>query len=147
MVDLIQISLFVGFAATGLYLVIDDHRNNRLSNFVTLPLALSGITINSFNMIVPFSSSLIGVLAGFSIVQVLRFFQIRLRGSTGIGFGDAKLLGALGAWLGIKSVPVLLVGAALLMLIIYPRRKFKPFGVGLITIALSIYGLRIAGNS
>ena len=147
MASLVQISLFAVFSAAALYLAIDDHRNNRLSNFITLPLAISGLVANSFDTFVPFFNSLAGALAGFSIIQVLRLLQKWSRGSTGIGFGDAKLLGALGAWLGLLSVPILLFGAALFMLIIYPKRKFKPFGVGLITIALGIFGLRIAGNS
>ena len=147
MVSLVQIGLFAVFFAAALYLAIDDHRNNRLSNFVTLPLAMSGFVTNSFDTFVPFSDSLAGALAGFSIIQALRLLQKWSRGSAGIGFGDAKLLGALGAWLGLLSIPILLFGAAVFMLIIYPKRKFKPFGVGLITIALGIFGLRIAGNS
>ena len=147
MASLVLISLFAAFSAAALYLAIDDHRNNRLSNFVTLPLAISGFVTNSFDTFVPFFNSLAGALAGFSIIQALRLLQKWSRGYAGIGFGDAKLLGALGAWLGFSSVPILLFGAAAFTLIIYPKRKFKPFGVGLITIALGLFGLRIAGNS
>ena len=41
----------------------------------------------------------------------------QLRGKNGLGGGDAKLLAALGAWLGVAALPGLIFGAALLAVI------------------------------
>ncbi len=72
----------------------------------------------------------------------------QLRGRDGLGLGDAKLLAAAGAWLGVESLPWLLLIAALLGLAMAlvragPLRAETavPFGPPL---ALSFWGLFVA---
>ncbi len=140
----IEIVLFLTFCTAVVVLAIKDHQQNRLPDYIVLPLALSGIVVNFFNLFVPFETALLGATIGFFCVQTLRFWQIRTSSFTGIGFGDAKFLGALGAWLGYKSIPVLLVGASMLVLLLYLRRKEKPFGVGLGATALGLFSMQLA---
>ncbi|MYD77437.1 MAG: hypothetical protein F4239_00520 [Gammaproteobacteria bacterium] len=111
---------------------------------MVLALVLSGVAVNFFNLFVTFESALLGATIGFLCVQTLRIWQIRTSSITGIGYGDAKFLGALGAWLGYRSIPLLLVGASLLVLLLYLRRKEKPFGVGLGVTALGLISIQLA---
>ncbi len=127
----LQALLLLVFTLAVALLIAEDHRNNRLPDCITIPLAIGGLLIALFDIFVTFHSSLLGALIGYLCVQSLRKMQICCRGYSGIGYGDAKYLGALGAWLGIQFLPHLLVGGALIMLICYPHRLEKPFGVGL----------------
>jgi leader peptidase (prepilin peptidase)/N-methyltransferase len=55
----------------------------------------------------------IGAAAGFSILALLREGYRQLRGHDGLGLGDAKLLGAVGAWLGWHALSSVVLLAAL----------------------------------
>ncbi len=139
----IQPLLYLVFCLAVTVLAVEDHRWNQLPDRIVVPLTVSGITINCFNLIVPFNSAILGLVTGFFSIQVLRIWQTKRYGTAGIGFGDAKFLGALGAWLGHRSIPFLLVGASVLMLTVYLRREEKPFGVGLGLTAAGIYGTQL----
>ena len=56
----------------------------------------------------------IGALAGFAALAAIAWAYRRLRGREGMGGGDPKLLAALGAWLGWRQLPFVLVGAGLI---------------------------------
>jgi leader peptidase (prepilin peptidase)/N-methyltransferase len=61
-------------------------------------------------------SRLIGALAGFGVLAGFGWLYARLRGRDGLGLGDAKLLGALGAWVGwpgLASVVLIAAGAGI----------------------------------
>ena len=134
-------TLIAGFCIAVIYLAREDHRSYRLPDWVTLPLVGLGLVINIFEVVVPFSASLLGAGIGFVGIQTVRIWQIHRRNFSGIGFGDAKYLGALGAWLGYQSIAPLLVSASILTLLFYPRRTQKPFGVGLGISALGAISL------
>ena len=149
---LIKILLFGTFSCVLLSLAIEDHRHNRLPNRLTIPLILTGLllnwtdTINQFGFhYISFQDSVLGVAIGYAGVRALHEIQLYRSGRTGIGLGDAKFLAALGAWFGWQSLPVLLVGASLIMLTVYLRRWEKPFGVGLSITALGILGIHTFG--
>ena len=55
----------------------------------------------------------IGALAGYCVLWGVEAFYRRVRGRDGLGRGDAKLLGALGAWTGWMGLPPLLLIASL----------------------------------
>jgi len=58
--------------------------------------------------------SAIGMGAGYATIVAANLLYRRMRGRDGIGLGDAKLLGASGAWLGWSGLPfVLLIAAAI----------------------------------
>ena len=84
-----------------------------------------------------------GLVAGYTSIRILQIAQLLVIRRTGIGLGDAKLLAALGAWLGWQTLPVLAVGAALIMLAVYFRRREKPFGTGLALVATVILIARL----
>jgi leader peptidase (prepilin peptidase) / N-methyltransferase len=57
--------------------------------------------------------SVFGMLIGYSLVYIIRWFYMAVRKCEGIGLGDAKLIAALGAWLGFPSLAPLLLCASL----------------------------------
>ena len=98
-----------------LYLAYIDWRTLRLPNAITLPLIFLGITFNSILglRLTTLSSALIGALLGYTSLWTLNAGYRLLKNRNGIGMGDAKLLAALGAWLGWGALPsVLLIASA-----------------------------------
>ena len=98
-----------------LYLAYIDWRTLRLPNAITLPLIFLGITFNLISdlRLTTLSSALIGALLGYASLWALNAGYRLLKNRNGIGMGDAKLLAALGAWLGWGALPsVLLIASA-----------------------------------
>ena len=98
-----------------IYLAYIDWRTLRLPNVITFPLIVFGITFNwvsDLRLSTP-SSALLGALLGYASLWALNAGYRRLQNRNGIGMGDAKLLAALGAWLGWSSLPsILLIASA-----------------------------------
>ena len=98
-----------------LYLAYIDWQTLRLPNAITLPLIFLGITFNlipDLRLTTP-SSALIGALLGYALLWTLNAGYRLLKNRNGIGMGDAKLLAALGAWLGWGALPsILLIASA-----------------------------------
>jgi len=90
----------------------------RLPDSLSLPLLAVGLVVTLFLPGRPVLTHLAGAAAGWGVLAGLSWAFRRWRGVEGIGPGDAKLLGAAGAWLGWEVLPsVLLIacGAAFLM--------------------------------
>ena len=132
-----SMSQIVHFVSTGSYLsliccaAVVDHKINRLPNKLTIPLLLLGLVTNIDSTFVSLSDAVLGAVVGYSIIRILHSIQYSLMGCARIGLGDAKLLAGLAAWFGLYSIPLFLTGAAVITLLAYPRRQWKPFGVGL----------------
>lgn len=97
-----------------LYLAYIDWRTFRLPNVITLPLIILGITFNAFSELrftTP-SSAFIGAFLGYCLLWSLNIGYRLLKNRDGIGMGDAKLLAALGAWLGWSTLPSILLMAS-----------------------------------
>ncbi|MEL6301221.1 MAG: A24 family peptidase [Pseudomonadota bacterium] len=89
-----------------------------LPDILTLPLLWIGLTLSLFypteyqTLFVSPTDAIIGALAGYlSLWSIYQGFRI-LTGKEGMGYGDFKLLAALGAWLGWQSLPLLVLLAA-----------------------------------
>ena len=85
-----------------------------LPDAITLPLLWIGIAVNLGGTFVPLYSSVQGAMAGYlSLWSVYWAFKLAA-GKEGMGYGDFKLLAAIGAWLGWQVLPfVVLVAAGL----------------------------------
>lgn len=101
------------------YLAYIDLRSFRLPDFITLPMILCGLVFNGVSEFarVSFQDSIIGAILGYSSLWLLNFIYRLTKNQDGIGMGDAKLLAALGAWLGWFALPSILLVASITGLI------------------------------
>jgi leader peptidase (prepilin peptidase) / N-methyltransferase len=93
-------------------LIILDWRHFWLPDALTFPLAALGLTIGEWLSPPLFQARLIGAVAGLAGFLFIAWGYRRLRGRDGLGLGDAKLLGALGGWVGWQGLPLLLLMAS-----------------------------------
>ncbi len=118
-------------------LTLIDADTQLLPDNMTLPLLWLGLMLNAFGMFTSLESALWGAVFGYlSLWSVYQLFKL-LTGKEGMGYGDFKLLAALGAWFGWQSLPIIilvssLVGAAIGISMIIIKGKDKnvpiPFG-------------------
>lgn len=77
-------------------------------------LAASGLGLAAMGGPERLLTAIIGAAAGFTVLFAIAYLYKRIRGRTGLGGGDPKLFGAIGAWVGWQALPiVLLIGAGL----------------------------------
>lgn len=133
MVELTSAGLAAGLAAyfgwgwpllgaallTGYLLVLAwiDADTQLLPDCLTLPLLWLGLVFNLLSGQVSLEAALWGAIGGYGVLWLVNAMFKQLRGKNGLGGGDAKLLAALGAWLGVAALPGLIFGAALLAVI------------------------------
>ncbi len=118
-------------------LTMIDFDTYLLPDDITLPLLWLGLIVNSFNLFTDLPSALWGAVAGYvSLWSVYKLFKL-LTGKEGMGYGDFKLLAALGGWMGWQMLPQIillssLVGAVIGVSLIVIRGRDKnipiPFG-------------------
>ncbi len=109
--DFIRIVLILALA----YLAYIDLRTFRLPDVITMPLILAGLCFNSFSRLrfISPQESIFGGLVGFLLLWLLNRLYRYIKKQDGIGMGDAKLLSALGAWLGWAALPSILFLASI----------------------------------
>lgn len=97
------------FTWTLIALTFIDIHKQLLPDNLTLPLLWLGLVIALFGIFTDLQSSFIGAIAGYLILwTVFQAFKI-LTGKEGMGYGDFKLLAALGAWLGWELLPQIIL--------------------------------------
>jgi leader peptidase (prepilin peptidase)/N-methyltransferase len=106
--------LWCAFVAALLALAAIDWDTTLLPDSLTLPLLWGGLVASALGWTVPLSTALWGAVAGYlSLWSVYWLFKLTT-GKEGMGFGDFKLLAALGAWLGWQMVLPIVLGASVL---------------------------------
>jgi len=103
-----------GVAACGLLwtllaLTCIDFDTQLLPDDLTLPLLWAGLLVNLPGTFVPLQTAVIGAVAGYLSLWAIYWLFKLIRGKEGMGFGDFKLLAALGAWLGWQMLPVIVL--------------------------------------
>ena len=97
------------FTWTLIALTLIDLKKQLLPDDITLPLLWSGILLSFFNVYTDLTSSVIGAIAGYMILwSIYQLFKL-LTKKEGMGFGDFKLLAALGAWAGYDYLPQIIL--------------------------------------
>jgi leader peptidase (prepilin peptidase) / N-methyltransferase len=106
--------LWCAFAATLVALAAIDWDTTLLPDNLTLPLLWAGLVASALGWTLPLSDALWGAVAGYlSLWSVYWLFKLST-GKEGMGFGDFKLLAALGAWLGLKMILPIVLAASML---------------------------------
>ena len=129
--------LWCAFAATLLALALIDWDTTVLPDSMTLPLLWAGLIAATLGWTITLPAALWGAVAGYlSLWSVYWLFKLTT-GKEGMGYGDFKLLAALGAWLGWQMiVPMLLlasvigaiVGIGMKLAATLREGRYVPFG-------------------
>ncbi|UCH16334.1 MAG: prepilin peptidase [Burkholderiales bacterium] len=106
--------LWCAFGAVLLALALIDWDTTLLPDDLTQPLLWAGLTAAALGWTLPLSDSLWGAIAGYlSLWSVYWLFKLTT-GKEGMGFGDFKLLAALGAWLGWSMIVPIVLAASVI---------------------------------
>lgn len=128
-------ALFLTWSLVSLTMI--DADTQLLPDNMTLPLVWLGLILNAYGFFTSLESALWGAIFGYlSLWTVYQVFKL-LTGKEGMGYGDFKLLAALGAWFGWQYLPIIIlvssvVGAVIGIGMILIKGKDKnipiPFG-------------------
>jgi leader peptidase (prepilin peptidase) / N-methyltransferase len=99
-------------------LAILDWRHFWLPNRLTLVVAATGLVLGGWASTEPLVNRLAAGAIGYLSLAAIASAYRHLRGVEGMGRGDPKLFGALGLWLGIAAMPIMLLLAALVGIIV-----------------------------
>jgi leader peptidase (prepilin peptidase)/N-methyltransferase len=114
-----------------------DADTTLLPDDITLPLLWLGLLANVFGVFVPLHEAVLGAAIGYVFLWSVYWLFKLATGKEGMGYGDFKLLAALGAWLGWKMLlPIILISSVVgalvgIVLIVLARRGRDipiPFG-------------------
>lgn len=86
-----------------------DFDTQLLPDDLTLPLVWAGLVVNLFGGFVSLADAVIGAVAGYLALWIVYWLFRLIRGKEGMGYGDFKLLAALGAWLGWQMLPLIIL--------------------------------------
>lgn len=133
-----------------------DFDTQLLPDDLTYPLLWAGLLININGTFVPLQDAVIGAAAGYLVLWAVYWLFKLVTGKEGMGYGDFKLLAALGAWLGWTMLPTIIllssiVGAVVgISLIVFAKRERSnpiPFGPYLAAAGMiaMLYGEQLGG--
>jgi len=116
-------------------LTMIDFDTQLLPDDITLPLLWAGLLVNLNGVFVPLEKAVIGAMAGYLVLWSVYWLFKLVTGKEGMGYGDFKLLAALGAWLGWTMVPLIVllssvVGAVIGLAYLAIRKESAPFAFG-----------------
>ncbi|MRI33703.1 prepilin peptidase [Endozoicomonas sp. OPT23] len=105
----IQTALVCLFGWTLLTLTMIDYDTKLLPDSLTLPLLWIGLLANSFELFTSLQDAVYGAIAGYMFLWTIFWLFKLLTGKDGMGYGDFKLLAAMGAWMGWQALPIVIL--------------------------------------
>jgi leader peptidase (prepilin peptidase)/N-methyltransferase len=108
-----------------------------LPDDITLPLLWAGLLLNLIGGFTPLRDAVIGAMVGYLVLWSIYWVFRLLTGKEGMGYGDFKLLAALGAWFGWQAIPAIIllssivgavVGISMMVFRSHGRETPIPFG-------------------
>lgn len=130
-----MIALFFIWAMVVLTFI--DFDTQLLPDVITLPLLWIGLLINLNKGIIDIQSAVVGAMIGYLALWVVYWIFKLATGKEGMGYGDFKLLAAIGAWFGWQMLPLVILASSLVgglvgIFLIYFRKQHSglaiPFG-------------------
>ncbi|HEY6722151.1 MAG TPA: A24 family peptidase [Burkholderiales bacterium] len=125
-----------------------DFDTQLLPDSITLPLLWLGLLVNAAGVFTDLRSAVIGAVAGYLVLWSVYWLFKLATGKEGMGFGDFKLLAAIGAWCGWQVLPLTIllssfIGAAVgISLIVFARHgRSVPIPFGPYLSAAGVIGL------
>lgn len=143
----LSLLIFLSFGATAhmlatlvllwalIALTMIDFDTQLLPDDITLPLLWAGLLFNIVNGFTPLSDAVLGAAIGYlALWSVFWLFKLAT-GREGMGYGDFKLMAALGAWLGWQALPLILLLSSLVGSVVgigyyIVRKESAPFAFG-----------------
>jgi leader peptidase (prepilin peptidase) / N-methyltransferase len=125
------------FAGAMVALTFIDLDTFFLPDNITLPLLWAGLLLNTAGVFTDLRSAIFGAVAGYLALWSVYWIFKLVTGKEGMGYGDFKLLAAIGAWLGWKMLPLVIllsslvgavVGICLIAFARHGRNVPIPFG-------------------
>ena len=125
------------FALALLTLTFIDLDTQLLPDVITLPLLWLGLLFNLYGGFTDIQSAIIGAVAGYLILWIVYWVFKLVTGKEGMGYGDFKMLAAIGAWFGWAMLPAVIllssiagsiIGIGLIIFAKKGRNTAIPFG-------------------
>lgn len=128
-------ALFFSWALMALLVI--DLQHQLLPDQITLPLLWSGLLFNMQEMFTSLEMAVLGAVIGYLSLWLVYHAYRLLRDKHGFGYGDFKLLAAIGAWTGWSSIPLIILISSLsgaivgILLILFAKHQYdKPISFG-----------------
>jgi len=146
----------LAFVAAMVALIFIDFDHQILPNSITLPGALIGLALAAPRPGITFRDALLGAILGAGMLFLVAEVYLRLRKVEGLGMGDVKMMGMVGAFVGFQGVLLTLflgsLSGTLVGLVVMASSKADlrtklPFGtfLGMGAIATVYFGERLIG--
>jgi leader peptidase (prepilin peptidase) / N-methyltransferase len=125
------------FVWAMLALTFIDFDTQLLPDDITLPLLWLGLIFNMYSTFTSLNNAVTGAIAGYLVLWIVYWAFKLTTGKEGMGYGDFKLLGAIGAWFGWPMLPLVIllssvvgaiVGITLIVVARHGRNIPIPFG-------------------
>ena len=118
-------ALFIWFTIA---LAFIDQETGLLPDNLTLPLVWVGLLVNLFNGFVSIQEAVIGAVAGYLVLWLVYQSYRLLTGKEGMGYGDFKMNAAVGAFLGWKLLPLVILLSSMVGLVFGALQMFAARG-------------------
>ena len=100
------------FLWCALALAFIDQATGYLPDDLTLPLMWAGLLLNAWGAFVPLADAVIGAAAGYLMLWAIYWAYKLATGKEGMGYGDFKMNAAIGAFVGWKMLPLVVLLAS-----------------------------------
>ena len=102
------------FTWVSIALVVIDINEQLLPDNIILPMVWIGLLLSLTGMFSDVQSSILGATGGYLVFWLVAWLFKKIRGISGMGHGDFKLLAMIGAWLGWQVLPLVIIISSLL---------------------------------
>lgn len=113
-----QYILFLLFVASLVVISFIDLQHQIIPDIISLPGILIGLIISFFVTSISWVESLFGIIGGGGFLFLVAIIFEKLTGKEGMGGGDVKLLAMIGAWMGWKTLPFVVLISSLAGMVI-----------------------------